>query len=148
MASQSLAHSAHQPTGDLNAPALRALRLYEEHGDEILQLSPDIFLVPSQDGRRFYRVQYGEHEFCSCPDHSYRGVNCVHIYCLGIAMAKGRFAHPDLLAGDPFAYPGEESPHGCYDGWVYLGFEVEDENGEHVEEIECVPCRRCLGNCR
>jgi hypothetical protein len=37
----------------------------------------------------------------------------------------------------------EEAPHACYDGWVYLGFEAEDENGEHVEVIERVPCRRC-----
>jgi hypothetical protein len=37
----------------------------------------------------------------------------------------------------------DETPHGCYDGWVYLGFEGEGENGEHVEEIERVPCRRC-----
>ncbi len=37
----------------------------------------------------------------------------------------------------------EETPHGCYEGWIYLGFEGEDENGEHVEEIERVPCRRC-----
>jgi hypothetical protein len=37
----------------------------------------------------------------------------------------------------------QETPHGCYEGWVYLGFEGEDENGEHVEEIERVPCRRC-----
>ncbi len=37
----------------------------------------------------------------------------------------------------------EETPHGCWDGWVYLGFEGEYENGEHVEEIERVPCRRC-----
>ena len=36
-----------------------------------------------------------------------------------------------------------ETPHGCIDGWVYLGFEGEDEYGEHVEEIERVPCRRC-----
>ncbi len=36
-----------------------------------------------------------------------------------------------------------ETPHGCYDGWVYLGSEGEDEDGEHVEEIERVPCRRC-----
>ena len=36
-----------------------------------------------------------------------------------------------------------ETPHGCIDGWVYLGFEGEDENGEHVEAIERVPCRRC-----
>ena len=37
----------------------------------------------------------------------------------------------------------EETPHGCYEGWVYLGFEGEDQDGEHVEEIERVPCRRC-----
>ena len=37
----------------------------------------------------------------------------------------------------------DEHPHGCYEGFVYLGFEGEDENGEHVEEIERVPCRRC-----
>ena len=28
----------------------------------------------------------------------------------------------------------------CFEGWVFLGFEGEDENGE---EIERVPCRRC-----
>ena len=42
----------------------------------------------------------------------------------------------------------QESPHGCIDGWVYLGFEGEDENGEHVEEIERVPCRRCNADVR
>ncbi len=51
--------------------------------------------------------------------------------------------HPETLAGDGFAYAGDDAPHGCYDGFVYLGFEGEDENGEQVEEIERVPCRRC-----
>ena len=37
----------------------------------------------------------------------------------------------------------EETPHGCYEGWVYLGYEGEDENGEPSEQIERVPCRRC-----
>jgi hypothetical protein len=37
----------------------------------------------------------------------------------------------------------EQTPHACMDGWVFLGFEGEDENGEHIEEIERVPCRRC-----
>jgi hypothetical protein len=37
----------------------------------------------------------------------------------------------------------EETPHGCYEGWVYMGFEGEDENGEHVELVERVPCRKC-----
>jgi hypothetical protein len=38
--------------------------------------------------------------------------------------------------------PTDETPHGCYEGWVYLGFEAE-EDGELVEVIERVPCRRC-----
>jgi hypothetical protein len=33
----------------------------------------------------------------------------------------------------------DETPHACWDGWVFLG--VEDEDGEEV--IEAVPCRRC-----
>ncbi len=37
----------------------------------------------------------------------------------------------------------DETPHACMDGWVFLGFEVEDENGEHAEIIERVRCRRC-----
>ena len=54
-----------------------------------------------------------------------------------------------VRAGDPFAYAGSrqepENPHGCIDGWVYLGFEVAelDGDGEHGEVIERVPCRRC-----
>jgi hypothetical protein len=37
----------------------------------------------------------------------------------------------------------DETPHGCYEGWVYLGFKGEDESGEYVELVERVPCRRC-----
>jgi hypothetical protein len=37
----------------------------------------------------------------------------------------------------------EETPHGCYGSWVFLGFEGEDEHGEHVELVEWVPCRWC-----
>jgi hypothetical protein len=43
----------------------------------------------------------------------------------------------------PEVLPDDERPHGCYEGWVYLGFEGEDENGEPAEVIERVPCRRC-----
>jgi hypothetical protein len=44
----------------------------------------------------------------------------------------------------------DEPPHSCYEGWVYLGFEGEDSeaNGEHVEEIERVPCRSCNSKTR
>jgi hypothetical protein len=32
----------------------------------------------------------------------------------------------------------------CYDGWVFLGYEGVDEDGELVEvAIERAPCRRC-----
>jgi hypothetical protein len=37
----------------------------------------------------------------------------------------------------------DETAHGCYAGWVYLGYEREDESGELVEDFERVPCRRC-----
>jgi hypothetical protein len=47
---------------------------------------------------------------------------------------------PEKVAPEPLE---EETPHGCYDGWVYMGFEGVDLDGEHVEEIERVPCRRC-----
>ena len=99
-----IAHPAPPLTTYLNARALRGLRLFEHYGEELEQLSEDVFLVPSQDGKRMYRVQYGEHEYCSCPDHTYRDVSCVHIYAVGIAIAKGCFTHPEVLAGDPFPY--------------------------------------------
>ncbi len=54
-----------------------------------------------------------------------------------------------VRAGDPFFYAASqredlnETPHGCYEGWVYLGFEGEDADGNPVEEIDRVPCHRC-----
>ena len=65
-------------------------------------------------------------------------------------------SRPEVAAGDPFILagsrdhhdPNQERPHGCYSGWVFLGFEGEDEIGEHVEVVERVPCRRCHGETR
>jgi hypothetical protein len=38
----------------------------------------------------------------------------------------------------------EETLHACMGGWVFLGFEGVDEDGELVEVgTERVPCRRC-----
>ena len=35
-------------------------------------------------------------------------------------------------------------PHACYDGVVYMTYVAFDEEaGEEVEQVECVPCRRC-----
>ena len=36
----------------------------------------------------------------------------------------------------------QDHPHACLNGYVYLGRLVE-EDGEEVEVIEAVPCRRC-----
>ena len=48
-----------------------------------------------------------------------------------------RETSPRVLESTP------ETPHGCYSGWVFLGYEGEDESGEHTEVIERVSCRRC-----
>ena len=38
----------------------------------------------------------------------------------------------------------QDHPHACHEGVVYVGHLVEDPgNGEEVEVIEAVPCRRC-----
>jgi hypothetical protein len=38
--------------------------------------------------------------------------------------------------------PTDETPHGCYEGVVYLGHLVVEDSDE-VEVIEAVRCRRC-----
>jgi hypothetical protein len=53
-------------------------------------------------------------------------------------MARNPITRTDFPKFSP-----KRRPHGCCEGWVYLGFEGTDENGGHVEEIERVPCRRC-----
>ncbi len=49
--------------------------------------------------------------------------------------------HDDTLDAH---YSGLERlrPHACMDGYVFIGHLVE-EDGEEVEVIEAVPCRRC-----
>ena len=118
-----------ESTPKVSTRELRALRLFERHGHRIERLAPDVYLVPSQDSARSYRVLYGEQESCLCPDHKIRGVNCVHIYVVGISLAKRR---------------GESSPCLCYEGLVFVGHLVEDPGtGEEVEAFEPVSCRRC-----
>jgi hypothetical protein len=54
--------------------------------------------------------------------------------------------HTISPAGDPFTSAPrsdhDETPHACLEGWVYLGFETE-EDGELVEIYDRVRCRRC-----
>ena len=35
-----------------------------------------------------------------------------------------------------------DAPHCCYEGLVFIGHLVE-EDGEEVEVLEAIPCRRC-----
>ena len=60
-----------------------------------------------------------------------------------VVMHAAPMARNPIIREPKREVPTDETPHGCWDGWVYLGFEGEDENGEHVEELERVPCRRC-----
>jgi hypothetical protein len=52
-----------------------------------------------------------------------------------------------ILAQGPLAYPSRtDQEHrgccACYRGVVYIGH-VQDEDGDEVEVIEAIPCRRC-----
>ena len=53
---------------------------------------------------------------------------------------------PEVACGDPFfaggLRKGQDHPHACLNGYVYLGYVVE-EDGEEVERVEALPCRRC-----
>jgi hypothetical protein len=70
----------------------RALELYRTRRHDIERIAPEVYLVPSCTGEGAYRVHYGEHESCTCPDHQYRGVACVHLLMVGISVAKRRGA--------------------------------------------------------
>ena len=39
----------------------------------------------------------------------------------------------------------QDHPHACYEGVIYIGHLVADDDGNEVEVIEAVPCRRCAG---
>jgi hypothetical protein len=105
----------------------RALELYRTRGHEIRHVGQDLYLVPSCTGRGFYSVDYRE-ETCDCPDHEIRKENCKHILAVGIYHAKHR-----------------QRPHACTDGVVYIGHYVVGDDGEEVQVVEAVPCRRCAG---
>jgi hypothetical protein len=96
------------------------------------------------DGSRSYRVASGSKLTlsyavspatwgCECPDHKRRRAACKHALACWILERAYRKRSP---AGF------EEAPHACYDGLFYIGHLVE-EDGEEVEVIESVPCRRC-----
>ena len=59
------------------------------------------------------------------------------------SSASAHTTDPATRAGDPFAYAGEERPHGCYRGLVWIGELVIGEDGAEEEVLHPVLCRRC-----
>ena len=43
----------------------------------------------------------------------------------------------------PAPHPSITECFACYEGVVYIGYLVEDEDGDTAEVFESVPCRRC-----
>jgi hypothetical protein len=50
--------------------------------------------------------------------------------------------NPEVRSGDPFV-AGNHHRHCCNDGLVSIGVMTEDEDGNEVEEVYILPCRRC-----
>jgi hypothetical protein len=95
MSSTSLAHVVRNPETRLG----RAVALFEERGDEIERIAPDVDMVPSSDGSQMYRVDYGN-ELCNCPDSEYHPeTTCKHVLALGISLAKRRRSLPCAACG-------------------------------------------------
>jgi hypothetical protein len=68
---------------------LRGLKLYREHGDEIIHEGHGVYTVPGCSGGTYavdLAVFDGE-QSCSCPD---RAPVCKHIICATIYRAKAR----------------------------------------------------------
>ena len=57
-------------------------------------------------------------------------------------------AHPPTEDHDDVEahYACLERPHACLEGFVYVGRLVVGEDGEEVEVVEAVPCRRCANS--
>jgi hypothetical protein len=51
--------------------------------------------------------------------------------------------HDDTVEAHYASLERLDAPHACYEGVVYVGHMVENENGGETEVVEAVPCRRC-----
>jgi hypothetical protein len=57
--------------------------------------------------------------------------------------------HARPSTGDHGLHGGQDHPHACLNGYVYLGYTVFDkETGEELERVEALPCRRCAEEAR
>jgi hypothetical protein len=68
-----------------------------------------------------------------------------------MTIAHDAHPHDDTVEAHYSGLERLESPHACTDVVVYIGHLVEDPGtgeGEEVEVIEAVPCRRCAEEAR
>jgi len=127
----------------LNGRDARALRLFEERGQEIRQIGTDLFEVPSCTVREAYIVEYGGLvESCTCKNFEFNGGPCKHMIATALLFAARRsgvreIRIPTVVAGDPFAYRAKKSCH-CYGGYHYIG--VKENGEEHTEAVRCTRC--------
>ncbi len=66
-------------------------------------------------------------------------------------MTIAHDAHPSTEDHDDTVeahYASLERPHACTDGVVYIGHLVVDDDGNEVEVVDAVPCRRCAEETR
>jgi hypothetical protein len=66
-------------------------------------------------------------------------------------MTIAHDAHPSTEDHDDTVeahYASLERPHACYEGVVYVGRLVVCDDGEEVEVVDAVPCRRCAEEAR
>ena len=60
-----------------------------------------------------------------------------------MTIAHDAHPHDDSVEAHYSGLERLESPHVCLNGAVYIGRLVIDGDGNEVEVIEAVPCRRC-----
>ena len=112
----------------------RAVELYAGLGRFIRKIGAEnLFEVPSQYG--------GFEESCSCHDHTYRGVTCVHLLAVGLAHAarrrRGRRRHTFECAGCRERFPLKDA--------IVVHEEQSAFSGFFEGELTCTACARSEG---
>ncbi len=72
---------------------LRGLKLYREHGDEIIHEGRGVYRVPGCSGGTYtvdLAVFTDKPETCNCPDYQRHKQTCKHVYAATVARAKSR----------------------------------------------------------
>ena len=68
---------------------------------------------------------------------------------MAIEKSTAHPAHPSTEDHDDSIeahYASLERPHACTGGWVFVGYLVAGDDGDEVEVIEAVPCRKCVAS--